>query len=174
MPIKRNLPKPNAGGNLQVKKSSYETFGILMINIRFLDDNLLLAKHSASYGPVRNLRRTKISDDMVNILKDLLISSQINYNLLSELENEEIDLFDRLITKAKLKSLLQYKRSKIKLSPQKLKAKYNILKGQIIAGNDNKEIISDIESLLPDLVKSNVINEEKAMTIKYLINHLNE
>lgn len=173
MSIKRNNPQVNENGNLKIKKSPYEEFGVFMIHTVFLDDNLLLVKYK-SYSPVPSIRRTKISEDLSNILKDLLVSSEINYNLLNDLSDKEIDLFDNLITKAKLKTLLNYKKSKIKLSPEKLKMKYNILKGEIIAGNDNAEIIKDIEKLLPQLIESDIITQEIALEIKYLINHLNE
>ena len=57
-------------------------------------------------------------------------------------------------------------------SVSKLIEKYNIHKGQIIAGNNNSEIIKDIEDILFKLVKVKRITQNKADEILELIKDL--
>lgn len=152
--------------------NNYSEFGKFMINTKLLYDDILLVKYKNSYAPVPTIKRTKISSLLTSILEDLIITFNINYDLLNGLEENEQLLFSNLLQKAGLAIQLKFNKQLIELTPQKLVDKYNILKGQIIAGNTNKEIIKQIEELLPKLIKANRLTEDKAEEIKYLINNL--
>lgn len=164
--------KPTFNMNELKETKNYSEFGKFMINTKLLYDDILLVKYKASYAPVPTIKRTKISSLLTSVLQDLIVTFNINYDLLNGLEEDEQNLFSNLLNKAGLTIPLKYNRTLIKLTPQKLVDKYNILKGQIIAGNNNKEIIKQVEDLLPKLVEVNRLTEEKAEEIKYLINNL--
>ena len=152
--------------------NNYIEFGKFMINTKFLNDNTLLIKYK-SYAPVPSLKRQSISDLMKSILQELLITKDLNYSLLSDLETNEKELFKLMIKKAGLMTALNYDESKMNDSVKKLIEKFNIYKGQIIAGNNNSEIIKDIEEdILPKLVKVKRITQSKADEIIELIKDL--
>lgn len=170
MPNKK-IPKFN-NNELSNVNNNYSEFGKFMINTKLLYDDILLVKYKKSYAPVPSIKRTKISSLLTSILQDLIITYNINYDLLNGLDENEEELFGNLLNRAGLTIQLKYNKNLIKLTPQKLVDKYNILKGQIIAGNNNGEIIKQIEDLLPKLVEVNRLTEEKAEEIKYLVNNL--
>ena len=166
-----NKKTPKFSEGIECKKNTYVEFGKFMIQTKFLNDNILLVKYK-SYAPVPTIKRTNVSSLFSSIIQDLLISKEINYKLLSELDEKEQLLFTNLLNKSGLTNTLNYDKRKVELSASKLVEKYNILKGQIVAGNNNPEIMKDIEELLPKLVNVKRITQETADEILELIKDL--
>jgi hypothetical protein len=127
-----------------------------------LDDNILLIKYKKSYAPVPSLRRTIISDELKDMIIYLFDTGEIDYQSGQKLSKSEKDIFDLLIIKAGLKTQLKYNKEKMKDTAEDIIEEFNILKGQIIAGNDNPEIKDKIKDVLSKLVNLNKINVETA------------
>jgi len=154
-----------------ISSNNYMEFGKFMINTKFLNDNILLIKYK-SYAPIPELKRKSISELLKSIFQELLITKELNYGLLSDLEDDEKALFKLILKKAGLMTSLNYNENLMTDSVSKLIEKYNIHKGQIIAGNNNSEIIKDIEDILFKLVKVKRITQNKADEILELIKDL--
>jgi gas vesicle protein len=127
-----------------------------------LDDNILLIKYKKSYAPMPSLRRTIISDELKDMIIYLFDTGEIDYQSGQKLSKSEKDIFDLLIIKSGLKTQLKYNKEKMKDTAEDIIEQFNILKGQIIAGNDNPEIKNKIKDLLSKMVNMNKINVETA------------
>ena len=66
-----------------------------------------------------------------------------------------------MIFKAGLENQLDFDERKIEPSVKQLVEKFNVLKGEICAGNDNALILSDIEKVIHKLREKDVIDDEK-------------
>jgi hypothetical protein len=147
---------------IAIKNQTYKEFGKFMINFVLLDDNIVLIKYKKSYAPVPSLRRTIISDELKDMIIYLFDTGEIDYQSGQKLSKSEKDIFDLLIVKAGLKTQLKYNKEKMKDTAEDIIEEFNILKGQIIAGNDNPEIKDKIKDVLSKLVNLNKINVETA------------
>lgn len=147
------------------KSNKYLEFGKFIINMNLLNKNILLLKYKNSYAPIPNLRRTMISDDLKNMVFYLLDTGEINYQTGMSLNNLEKEIFDILISKSGLNIMLKYDKNKMKEDLDLIIEQYEILKGEIIAGNDNPKIIKDLKDILRKLVKYKKVSQSDAEDI---------
>ena len=147
------------------KSNKYLEFGKFIINMNLLNKNILLLKYKNSYAPIPNLRRTMISDDLKNMVFYLLDTGEINYQTGMSLNNLEKEVFDILISKSGLNIMLKYDKNKMKEDLDLIIEQYEILKGEIIAGNDNPKIIKDLKDILRKLVKYKKVSQSDAEDI---------
>ena len=159
MPIKI---KPESG-IIAEKSSHYEIFGKFMINMNLLTDGILLIKYTKSYAPVPTIRRTKVSKEFKIFLTDLLKNNKINYDLLKSCTQKDKAVFDNLIIRSGISRQLEYDKDTVlnnKENESELKLKFQILQGEMIAGNNSEEIIHELKYVINELVQLNVINKK--------------
>lgn len=146
---------------LKTGEFTYKEFGKFIINMVLLDGNILLVKYK-SYAPVPQIKRTKITNEFKNSLLYLIDTGEIDYANLQSLDENEKLVFDNLIRRSGLGLALKYNSSKLIENIDDIIDKFNILKGEIIAGNDNPKIIIDIKEVLMKLVRCKKISQEQA------------
>jgi len=61
--------------------------------------------------------------------------------------------------KCKLYEVLKYDENKVSFSNDELVERFNIIKGEIIAGNNNSNLLIELKKLMLDLVKINKITK---------------
>lgn len=167
MEIKKKKPtfKKGLEGNTT---SSYVEFGKYMIQRKFLQKGELLTKYKNSYAPTL-IKRTKVTKLFETILQNIIDVEEINYALVQDLNEDEQNLLKRLIEKSGMSDKLDFDERKIEPSVTKLIEKFNVLKGEIVAGNDNPTILIDMTKVLNKLRERNVIDEKKKDEIMELI-----
>ena len=143
---------------------SYREFGKFIIQYKFLLDNLLLVKYK-SYAPIPTIKRQDISDDLKDIIINIFDSGEINYQLGKTLNQSEKDLLTSLITKSGLKEQLKFNKLHLLEDIKDIINDFNVLKGIIIAGNDNPDIITKIKVVLDKLVLYKRITKKDALEI---------
>jgi hypothetical protein len=136
------------------------TFGPkFMINIKLLGkSNTLLIKYQ-TYSPIGWLKRRKINDEFKNFLLELLDTNTINYGLLKLCLEEDIATFQQIIEKGKLTNTLKFDKNEAEPTKEDLKERFNILKGEILAGNDNPYIKVKCKNVINQLFKLHMIDE---------------
>jgi hypothetical protein len=149
---------PNTGIKCDVK-SNYEIFGKFMINMNLLCDGILLVKYTRSYAMVPKLKRTKVSKEFKTFLCDLLKNNKIDYTLLKACTQKDKEIFDKLVVLSNVHRQLEYDKSFItKEDETELKLKFQILQGEMIAGNNSEEIIHELKYVIGELVQLKVIS----------------
>lgn len=141
-------------------ENNYKEFGKFAINIKLLYNNTLLVKYKKSYAPVPQIRRTHISDDMLDALIYLLDTNTIDYEKLRELDDKENELFKMLMMKSGLFDTLKYNYSKTREQLSDVIEEYEILKGEIEA-NNNPELIKKVKNVLKKLRNYGKITEDE-------------
>ena len=148
--------------NRNFKERNYIQFGIFLLHTTMLNKNKLLVKYSKSFGPVGGIKQTIISNTLKYLLLDLIDSQKINIELQEKLNLDEIQLFEKLLTKSKLIGALNYK--KVQIDTDKLIFNYKkrliILQGSFDAGNDNDEIINESKELISKLYNLNELSKD--------------
>ena len=121
----------------------YIPFGRVVLNIKQLTANsVLLIKHAgASRGPVNAIRRTDLSEDMQQLLLDLVDTQRINYQLQKWLEPDDKALFKRLLKVAGLTEQLEHR--EVPLTTEDYVHRMTILQGAVRAGNHSPDIFDE-------------------------------
>ena len=145
---------------LKVMTKNYKEFGKFIINSRLLYENELLLKYKKSYAPT-TVKRQPISDDFMTVILFLLETQTIDYEKLRELSEKENNLFKECMMKSGLFETLKYDYSLSREKIDDIIEEYEILKGQIEAGNDNPEILDDVKKVMLKLRKYEKIDEDE-------------
>ena len=99
---------------------------------------------------------------MINYLFD---TGEIDYQSGQKLTSNEKDIFNKLIVKSGLNLQLKFDMLKMEEDESDVINEFNILKGEILAGNDNPKIKKDIKDVLQKLVRLNKISQLNAEQI---------
>jgi len=145
------------------KKSNYKIdryiqFGIYKLNHFQLEQNILLLKTPNSYAPVNLLKqRINISDNLKALIFDILHTGDINTDLQKMLILDDILLFEKLLKVCKIKDILNYKR--ITTGLDDVIARFEILRGGLISGNQSMELKTELIDIIELLVKFDKIGK---------------
>jgi hypothetical protein len=138
-----SVPTPSKS---QRKKLGFKNFGKYIIDEIGLDDDIVSIR-SQSKAPIPSLPRQRVHKRVSNVLKTISGGGMPSYEDIGELKNDEKKYLSRVLKTARLSD-------KIKVpNPDKSKEeaemdRFNILKGQIIAGNDGKEVVKEFKQML--------------------------
>jgi hypothetical protein len=150
---------------------TYQEFGKFIIQKKkLLYDNTLLLKYKNSRGPVPNLKRQKIEEPLKILLLNILDTGTINYELVKDCSDDDRKLFEQILRRADLVTVLDYKKAKGLTSDNEVVEKWEILKGELLAGNTNQEIRNELKDVTKILIEKGKINKELG---KDLISELN-
>jgi hypothetical protein len=134
-------------------------FGKIIIHYDNLDDLKLNCKY-ASGSQIPKLPKTSISEEMSALLMSLIDTQEINFQLAKQLKDSEKDLLVQLMKTSGLSKQLNFTKSKIEPSRSDLKLRYNVLIGEIEAGNNSEVIVQELKTVIEKLIKLNLIAED--------------
>lgn len=141
----------------------YIEFGKYVLNKHELDKNFLQIKYK-NLTRIMSLPKTKVSDDFGKVILRILKDKLVDYEILKTLSVEEQNLFTKVIITCGLKSELDY--TAPKNEPTKdLIEQFNIIRGEIISGNDNKELLDKASIVVQQLMDIGKISNEEGNEI---------
>jgi hypothetical protein len=149
---------------IKVKYANYKELGKLMVNMELLSNNILLVKYK-SYAPLSTLRRCNISDELKDLILYLFDTNEIDFPSARKLSMNEKEKLDILITRSGLKLQLHYTKNKLREDIKDVIEEFEILKGEILAGNDNPEIVEKVTETLNKLVDAGKVTKADAQEI---------
>ena len=138
------------------KEPSYIPIGKYVVNKHKLRDNMLLMR-TVKGGQIAELPQMSISPKLGKMLNNIINGRGFpSHNDLSELEDSDKDIMYKVFKMSKAEGIDAIPR------PNKTKdeAEFNrftILKGQILAGNNSKEMIKEFKTLLVKLIHNGKI-----------------
>ena len=139
----------------------YVGFGSLVINKPMLiRDSKLSVKYKQSLTSLKKIPVKKISPEFRDIIKTILEEHKINHRLLSQLGEEEKDLFSNLIRLSHLESRLGLDGYRSFEQDKQLK-RFELLKGEILAGNNNKEILKELKNMVIKFMENGTISKSE-------------
>jgi hypothetical protein len=100
-----------------------------------------------------------ISNLLKSMFLDIINIGKFSEDAYSELSEEESTLFDDILTSSKLDSQM-YKHDKYysKIVNDDIN-RFNIIKGEILIGNDSKELLKELRILILRLLKYDVLDK---------------
>ena len=135
----------------------YVKFGKFVLNHFQLNKNKLLVKYPGSMGPVPKIRGTIITNDFKSLMQDLLDTHRINTAIQKKLSKSEAEMFGLLIRLAGLTEQLDYKEREMSIDDYI--HRFDILRGELQAGNDSKIMKEELIELIGILNKAGKIND---------------
>lgn len=149
----------------EAPEERYIVFGQLVINKpRLINDNKLSVKYKTTLGSVSKFKSARVSDQFKDLIKTILEEQKINHRLLSELSDLEKDLFYNLIKRAKLESRLGLDNYRTREQDQQYK-RFDLLKGQILAGNNNPKILQELKQLIIKFMNDGTMSKSEGGSI---------
>ena len=155
------------GGSVGERPSEYKKFGDVMINIKKLNKNNLVVKDK-NQASIKAFANTRISDSLHDVILDLLNNIPIKEKDIKILDEPEEHIYNNLIHIAG-KNRDTY--NTIKSTVKYYKNRFNVLSGEIEAGNDNPKLLSEVYVILNQLYR---MGELKQKQVNQIYNELKE
>ena len=146
---------------VKLNVSRYREFGNHMLHFYLLLEGYILIKHKANSNVTGIFKsRIKISERLQLVIVNLLDTNEVDYQNLRYCSEKEKNLFNELMTKTKLKYELNFDPKKMDLDETDLIDKFNVIKGEIMAGNDNAELLEEAQFIIKKLINIGKIDAE--------------
>jgi hypothetical protein len=138
-------------------------FGKYIINKNRLDDDIFSFKHVKGYG-VKGYPSKKISRNLSNVIKTIIGGGVPKFNELSNLSEDEKNYLHTVSSKAGIMDKLSVP-TPSKDSMEQDIHQFNVMKGEILAGNDSSVLIKKFKLLLLKLSKNGSLPKRECQEI---------
>jgi hypothetical protein len=143
-----------------IKAPKFIPIGKHLINKHRLDDNIVAIKRQAGSG-IPSLPSQRVSNNVAEVLKKLLSNKAPTYDDLNELNNDDKLILDKIAKETQIKDRLQLPKP-IKAEQDKDVNQFEVLKGEILAGNDNPDIVKKFKRIILKLSHQNLLPKGQA------------
>ena len=143
--------------------SEYVKFGKYLLNLKQLSKGKFMLR-TKSKNPVLSFRTLTLTRKTKAIVQKLLQDIEITFEEIDALNEDEKNIINQIVEKTEINTRLRIpntKRSKLELKLNK----FNVLRGSIIAGNDNIELLKDFRRLLVELNAEGFINKKETSDV---------
>jgi len=153
------LAQPALGLGIRKKgrgiSSDYRDFDINKINHKKLDDGILTIRRKSNNN-IPDMPSKKISNRLQKIIKHISGGGVPSFNELQNLEDHEKDYLHKLISRSNLSDRLSVP-APSKDQEEKDFHQFEVMKGEILSGNDSQELIKKFKVLILKLSKQNIL-----------------
>jgi hypothetical protein len=139
----------NAGIAPQDKPINYVPFGKYIINRNKLNDGVVMIKRPNGTF-MGDLTSRRVSNNLRNVFNKIVGGAIPSYQDFAKLDDDEKQYLHHISKKANLVDKLNVPTPN-KDEEEKMINRYEILRGQLVAGNDNKQLITEFKKLLLDM-----------------------
>lgn len=138
------------------REAAYIPIGKYVINKQKLRDNMLLMR-TVKGGQIAELPQMSISPHLGKMLNKIINGHGFpSHNDLTEMEDSDKDILYKVFKMSKAQGIDAIPRPNKNKEEQEFN-RFTILKGQILAGNNSKELIKEFKTLLVKLIHSDKI-----------------
>jgi hypothetical protein len=138
------------------REAAYIPIGKYVINKQKLRDNMLLMR-TVKGGQIAELPQMSISPHLGKMLNKIINGHGFpSHNDLTEMEDSDKDILYKVFKMSKAQGIEAIPRPNKSKDEQEFN-RFTILKGQILAGNNSKELIKEFKTLLVKLIHSDKI-----------------
>ena len=153
----------SAGMTQEEKVPNYVPFGRYIINRSKLNDGIIMIKrpNGAFMG---DLQSRRVSNNLRNVFQKVVGGNVPNFQDFAKLDEDEKEYLHYVAKKTNLLDKLQVPTPN-KDAEEKMISRYEILRGQIVAGNDNRQLISEFKKLLMDMCDKKLLPRRQVSDI---------
>jgi hypothetical protein len=163
------------GGSLSMEtpsRGSFIGFGISSeINKKSLDKGIISIRRAGSKANYMDLPSKKVSPKMLNIVKAIIGGGVPKFEDLNDLDDDEREYLSKLSSKANLEDRLSVP-APSKDQYEKDIHQFEVMKGQIMSGNDSKELVKKFKILVRKLGKQNLLPKNEVEELLDLLQDL--
>ena len=141
----------------------YVSFGKYLINAHKLKDNIMAIKSSSGTN-VRQFPSTRLSQPLAHIIKTIVGGNVPSFEDLNKLSDEEKHYLHKVATQSEIIDKLSIP-SPSKDQREKDINEFEILKGEIMSGNDNKEMIKRFKIMVLKFAKIGLLPKREASEV---------
>jgi len=142
----------------------YAPFGRYVIHKFDLEGGKLNMK-TPKGGVVKELPSQKISMGLVKVLKTIGKGALPSFDEIKGLAEGDKETLHKVITHSRLNDRVSVPTPQSKTDEEKLADRFDILKGEIVAGNDNKALVKEFKILLMKLLNAGRVPRKEAHDI---------
>ena len=161
---KYSQDEPLYGEGIKIKHgrgNDYVEFGNYRISLNKLNDNILNLQYKTGHS-LNSFKNTIITDELKDIIKSI-IDNKFNDKMLKLLSNDEIYLFEKIIKYSQV--LDNYEVKFLDEQNKRDHERFQILKGELLAGNDNPKIKTEMKQILTRYLDNNKISQKEFLKI---------
>jgi len=156
--------RPRGGSlNIKPKEPAFIGFGINEIDRKKLDNNILSIRRDTR-SKIKGFTNRHISEPMKRVIKNFIGGSVPNFNDMSSLDNEEREYLNKIVEHSELKDRLSVP-APSKDQREKDFHNFEVMKGEILAGNDSKELIKKFKLLMIKLSRQNLLPKSEVQEL---------
>lgn len=144
--------------------NKYLDFGNYKIDLKQLKGGKLQFRTKQGGYFVKGLKGKRLTPNMKIIIDKLVSNSEILYEDIDKLNDEEKEYLSLMADKVGINDRLKIPSPKLSKIQSEIN-KFNILRGQIVAGNDAKEVVKEFKVLLLKLMNTGHINKREGNDI---------
>lgn len=137
------------------KKANFIGFGINEINQKKLNKGLVKIRRSTKTNYM-DMPTRRVSSNLQGILKTIVGGGVPNYNDLGKLDDEEKSYLNKLISRSELTDRISVP-APSKDQQEKDIHNFEVMKGQIMSGNDSQELVKKFKLLIRRLSKLDLL-----------------
>lgn len=157
-PCKKSPPKAVSG----MGAVTYGQFGTHLINLHKLENGLAAFKNHKG----KSVGVHRVSPQVAKVLKKIAGGSLPDYEDIDELDEDDKIFVANALNKSKLDAKVKIP-NPIKSKLQRETDRFEVLKGQILAGNDSKELLKEFKLLLLRLTQEGRVPKRECNEILY-------
>jgi len=160
--IKFQHSRIKVGSGISVKQTpNYKTFGKYVIHLGHLADRNVANFKYPSLGSIPHIKPLTISEEYKEFILDTLDNGRPNERLLKNLSMEEQKHFEKVCLGAGLLDTFKIKRGNTE-EEKKAVDRFNVLRGEVLAGNNNEKVIKELKLLIIKLMNDGKLNKNEA------------
>jgi hypothetical protein len=173
--IKKRRGRPRGSGLVKekpIKIPNFVGFGINEINQKSLKNGIVTIRRNTKSN-IKELPSRRVSDKLKNVVNAIIGGGVPKFNDLNGLDEDEKNYLHKIISKSELEDKLSIP-APSKDKQEKDIHQFEVLKGQLMSGNDSKELVKQFKLLALRLSKQgllpkNEVNElfELLITLGY-------
>ena len=152
--------------------SEYIPFGKYILSLKQLQKNRFMLRTKAKKNPVLSFKTLVLTRRTKAIVQKLLQDIDVSFEEIDALSEDEKNDIDTIVSVTEINNRLKIPNTKRTQLNKKLN-KFNVLRGSIIAGNDNIELLKDFRRLLVELNAEGYISKKETSDILLHLLHLN-
>jgi hypothetical protein len=157
---KNSVPRPVIGRGISTK---YKPFGEHEINHKNLEKGIFTMRRKTKSN-IMGLPSKHVSKHFQNIIHNIMGGKIADYTDIHNLSDDEKNYLHKIISKSNLQDRLSVP-APSKDQQEKDFHNFEVMKGEILAGNDSKELVKKFKVLTMKLTRQNLLPKNEVMDL---------
>ena len=115
---------------------------------------------------IQGLKYQSISDNLIKMIDNILDSKEFNENEFDDLDNDEKLIYKMIIKKCNIAGKINVRLDRLNTDEvEKLKNDFNVVIGEIEAGNNNPKLLTDAKKMINEMLNKKMISNNQALNL---------